>query len=222
MRKLINYNPFENLKDKEVQYWLGWLASDGCVTGNRIIISLQRQDRDVLEKFCLFLKNKISIFDGIYHKYKDFEYSRVSFRDTNTVNFLNSIGITSNKSKTLKINIPLNWDFVRGFFEGDGHFGIHQNRPRIQFTCASKEFINQLKDFLSSNDIFSVITKIDRKNSSYYSLSINRKKDAILFMDNIYLTASIFMNRKYYNARAIRNNGWKAVKLGEPAVGIPS
>jgi hypothetical protein len=41
-------------------------------------------------------------------------------------------------------------------------------------------------------------------------------------MDNIYLTASIFMNRKYYNARAIRNNGWKAVKLGEPAVGIPS
>lgn len=54
MKKLINYNPFENLENKEVQYWLGWLASDGCITGNRIIISLQRQDRDVLEKFCSF------------------------------------------------------------------------------------------------------------------------------------------------------------------------
>lgn len=222
MKKLINFNPFENLENKEVQYWLGWLASDGCVSGNRITISLQRKDRDVLEKFCMFLNNKINIFDGIYHKYKDFEYSKVSFRDTNTANFLNSIGITPNKSKTLELNIPLTWDFVRGFFEGDGSFNMHQNRPRVQFTCASIKFTNQLKDFLLSNNIFSVITKTDKGNSSYYSISINRKADAILFMENIYSTASVFMNRKYYNARAIRNNGWKAVKLGESAVEIPS
>ena len=50
MKKLIDYNPFEDLTNEDVQYWLGWLASDGCVVGNRISLSVQRRDRDILEK----------------------------------------------------------------------------------------------------------------------------------------------------------------------------
>ena len=75
MKKLIDYNPFEDLTNEDVQYWLGWLASDGCVVGNRISLSVQRRDRDILEKLNNFLNNKLNIYDGVYHKYKDFEYS---------------------------------------------------------------------------------------------------------------------------------------------------
>lgn len=53
-------------------------------------------------------------------------------------------------------------------------------------------------------------------------MSISYLEGVYKFLDNIYSTANVFLNRKYYNARAIRNNSWKAVKLGELAVGIPS
>lgn len=51
--RIIKHNLFENLEDPEVQYWLGWLATDGYVTlkGNRISLSVSIKDLDVLEKF---------------------------------------------------------------------------------------------------------------------------------------------------------------------------
>ena len=48
-------NPFENVNSPEVQYWLGWLATDGYVSTNkgakRCALSLQLRDVDVIEKF---------------------------------------------------------------------------------------------------------------------------------------------------------------------------
>jgi hypothetical protein len=222
MKKLIDYNPFEDLTNKDVQYWLGWLASDGCVVGNRISLSVQRKDRDILEKLNNFLNNKLNIYDGVYHKYKDFEYSKLSFRDTETAKFLNTLGITQNKTKNLEIKFPLTWSFVRGFFEGDGCLYIHQKRPRIQFTCASSNFVNQLRNFFDANNIKLSVTKVIRGKSIHYQMSISYLEGVYRFLDNIYSTANIFLNRKYCNARAIRNNSWKAVKLGELAVRIPS
>ena len=50
-------------------------------------------------------------------------------------------------------------------------------------------------------------------------LMVNLIKNTI---DFIYNDANTFMNRKYYNARTIRNGSWKDPKFGEPASGIPS
>ena len=55
-----------------------------------------------------------------------------------------------------------------------------------------------------------------------YNFEINNKEGINQFLDNIYKDANTFMNRKYYNARAIRNGSWKDPKFGEPASGIPS
>lgn len=55
-----------------------------------------------------------------------------------------------------------------------------------------------------------------------YDFEIYNKEGIIQFIDNIYNDANTFMNRKYYNARTIRNNSWKDPKFGEPASGIPS
>jgi len=157
MRKLIKKNPFSDLSKPEVNYWLGWIASDGCIHENRIRLSLKREDRDVIEKFRDFLCKEISIYDGIHKKpFGNFEFSVIGFRDTETSEFLISQGITHNKTLTLNIKFPITWDYFRGFFEGDGcldYIGKNKNRPRIQIASSAYEHIKQLSKFLEENKI---------------------------------------------------------------------
>ena len=57
-------NPFENLEDQDVQYWLGWLATDGYVgttIEKRCALQLQEKDIDVIEKFNKFLGGNLTI-----------------------------------------------------------------------------------------------------------------------------------------------------------------
>ena len=51
---------------------------------------------------------------------------------------------------------------------------------------------------------------------------VNSSKNSIDILFYIYKDADIFMNRKYQNARIVRNSNWKGLKFGEPASGIPS
>lgn len=47
VRSLVKNNPFKNLNDPEVQYWLGWLATDGNIS--RYSIKLALTDLSVIE-----------------------------------------------------------------------------------------------------------------------------------------------------------------------------
>ena len=52
-RKKVCNNPFADLSNPDVLYWLGWLATDGYISHKetRVTLSLSIKDIDVIEKF---------------------------------------------------------------------------------------------------------------------------------------------------------------------------
>lgn len=216
-------NPFENLEDPNVQYWLGWLATDGYIgtgTEKRCSLSLQMRDKDVIEKFNKFLGGNLTIYTGSHHQ--KFPYARISFRNENIILFLESLGFNNNKTFEFNPKFTITWAYIRGCFEGDGYLRWGATNE-FSICGGSKQHLLKIKQFIESYGIkvgFYIRNK-NRKNPLYY-IHIGCKKDIIQVLDNIYKDADTFMNRKYNLARSISNSAWKSLKFGEPASGIPS
>ena len=221
-KKKVCDNPFVNLSNPDVLYWLGWLATDGHISHKetRITLSLSIKDIDVIEKFKDFVSDKLVIKHTIHHD--KFEMVSVSFRNKEITDFLLTLGFGNNKTFNFVPNFNITWDYIRGVFEGDGYFRWGSTKE-INITSACKEHIQIIYDFVKSYGINCLLReKITPKGTKMYDVEIYNKEGIIQCIDNIYKDANTFMNRKYYNARAIRNNSWKDPKFGEPASGIPS
>ena len=218
-RRIIHRNPFADLSNPEVMYWLGWLATDGHISQKetRIVLSLSIRDIDIIEKFRQFLSPKLSVHHSIHHG--KFEMVNVSFRNKEVANYLYELGFKENKTFTFVPNFKITWDYIRGVFEGDGYL----RHGEVSITGASKLHIEAICNFVKSYGIhYTIRTATTPSGTIMYNFEINNKEGINQFLDNIYKDANTFMNRKYYNARAIRNGSWKDPKFGEPASGIPS
>lgn len=218
-RRKVHHNPFADLSNPDVMYWLGWLATDGYISHKetRVTLDLSIRDIDVIEKFQQFVSPKLTIHYSIHHK--KFEMVFISFRNKEITNYLYELGFKENKTFTFVPNFEITWDYIRGVFEGDGYL----RRKEVNITGASKLHIEAICNFVKSCGIRCAIrTKTTPQGTTMYDFEINNKEGINQFLDNIYKDANTFMNRKYYNARAIRNGSWKDPKFGEPASGIPS
>ena len=104
-------------------YAIGLLATDGNLSNDGRHLDFTSKDREQLQNCmrCLGINNKIGIkISGLGKR-----SLRIQFGDVIFYKFLNSIGITAHKSKTLgAIDIPKRYffDFLRGHFDGDGTF----------------------------------------------------------------------------------------------------
>lgn len=212
-------NPFENITDPEVQYWLGWLATDGHISDidYKCSLTLADKDRDVIEKFNTFLGGTLNIHTYIHHK--KYPQTGLKFRNKEIVKFLNNLGFNSKKTFEFYPNFPISWDYIRGCFEGDGYI----REKEIDIIGASKRHIELIYKFIRQHDInVKFHTRLDKSNNTIYHVSIHAISDIQRFVDYLYKDADVFMNRKYLKARAASNSSWKALKFGEPASGIPS
>ena len=154
--------------------------------------------------------------------HQKFEMVFISFRNKEITDFLSSVGFRDNKTFTFVPKFNITWDYIRGVFEGDGYLRWG-NTKEINITSACKEHIEVIYNFVKSTGINCLMhEKVTPKGTYMYDFEIYNKDGIIQFLDNIYKDANTFMNRKYYNARAIRNDSWKDPKFGELASGIPS
>ena len=94
----------EDFKNKEgtpdFDYFLGILATDGCIYKNSIRIEQNDENIEILQNYCSFLNNKVSIYKSTHHNKK---YNQVSFKNQEICNYLYSFGITPKKSFSLKL-----------------------------------------------------------------------------------------------------------------------
>lgn len=141
-------------------YAVGLITSDGCLNKDGCHIFFTSKDFELVNNFkkALGLKNKI----GKHHRGGETEkkYFYLQFGDKNFYSFLNQIGLTSAKSKTIKsVEIPDKYfaDFLRGLFEGDGTFYSYRDKRwpnsfgfKMSWASASADFINWLKESLTS------------------------------------------------------------------------
>lgn len=209
---------------KEEQYWLGLLITDGCISNSYISLSLKEEDKYILEKFALFVGNKINVNKYYNKKYSIFEY-QVKFKSKRVENNLNEIAEFKNKSLKLKLFIPLTYDILRGIIDGDGYVRKVKNSIVINICSASFVFINQLEDFFQKENIKcykKIDNRITRKNI-LYNINIYNQKYIHQIYFNLYCSTDLFLKRKrnIYGCLLEKFKSKNPLNSGKPLYGNP-
>lgn len=197
-RRKVNHNPFEDLNNSNVQYWLGFLAADGAIFEGRVTLGLQEKDEKHIDKFITFISDNLTkrkvIKDNKYILYT------TSFRSRSVVEFLYDLGITSNKSKTLNYKHFTN-DFLRGVIDGDGY--IRKNHREVSIITASEVFAKQIQCFIIEN--YKINSTIYTKRDKYFTVGVYGRRQVEMFLNELYNNADTYLERKYLNAMLYRN-----------------
>src|SRR3989338_6559032 len=134
-------------------YAIGLLTADGCLSSDGRHIDFTSKDQDQVETFKECLKLKVKI--GLKSSGTDKTYYHVQFGDVLLYAFLESIGLSPAKSKTISsVLVPDAYfsDFLRGYFDGDGtSYSFYDPvfpqsyRFYVSFISASSAFIDWLR-----------------------------------------------------------------------------
>jgi hypothetical protein len=184
----VKLNPFDNKSVEDKSYWLGFIAGDGYISEHKQKILISSIDYEIVDNFKKFVGEGLSIITQIKNNKPMYV---ATFSHLEAKNYLVKRGVTTKKSLTLRFNVKLNWDIVRGLFDADGSFS--QNRLKV--TTASPRLIKQLVLFLKENGIE---TKIQNKGKyTCYDIYLLGGKDTIAFVYNKFYSH----NPTYYLTR---------------------
>lgn len=184
-------NPFETYSP-ERDYWLDWIFSDGCIVKDKkhAYVYLACLDFDILLKF--------KEFCGERAKLNSFKYTTPKSRETKTmykvvinsqelvVFFANNYNLCGKKSSTLNPPIELNWDIMRGVYDGDGSF-----KKGVVVTTCSEDFKNKIISFYDMYNLHYTVIK-----DSAYRIAIYRKYDIKRIFHFLYDNQTLYLDRK--------------------------
>ncbi|MEI8339781.1 MAG: hypothetical protein WCF94_03915 [bacterium] len=185
-------------------YAIGLIVTDGCLSKDGRHVSFVSKDLDQVENYKISLKidNKIGkTYSGFDKKMAH----RIQFGDVSFCSFLNDIGITKNKSKTIgEIKVPNKYffDFLRGCFDGDGSFYSYWDKRwkssfmfYTEFVSASKKHIDWLQsEIFKKIKVSGHITK--GKNNVCYQLKYAKADSLKLLKKMYYKDNKIHLERK--------------------------
>lgn len=128
----------------DLAYVVGLITSDGALVKNSQNVSLISTDLELLDLYCGCLRLDSAIEPRLHPKQSENckQAYTVKFTDYWYRAFLENVGLTPNKSKTLsplKIPDKVFADFLRGCWDGDGHWTISTERrctPLRHYLCA--------------------------------------------------------------------------------------
>jgi len=188
-------------------YAIGLITSDGNLSKDKRHISLVSKEAEMLVNFknSLCLKNKIC-----KRSTKDTDRGEknicfcVYVGDMVFYEFLNSIGLTSAKSKTIKhveVPQPRFPDFLRGLFDGDGSFYTFQDKRwpnsfsfKLSIASASLDFLYWLKSKLTE---YYGVKGYMHKGTGVWNLEYVKGDTKKLFYIMYHPGHSLRLNRKY-------------------------
>lgn len=147
----------------ESDYWLGYIFADGHIGiykrekgKSSYVVEVASEMKYVVEKFKEWYDNKpsISTFSYILKDgttktlYKAILYSK------NLANWFQSeLGVDNVKHHTLNPKVSINWNIIRGFFDGDGSSA----KGEWQLKSCSKVWLERIQSFLLSQGIKSTL-----------------------------------------------------------------
>lgn len=203
---------FENIDNDEKAYWIGFIASDGCLYHPKdsrqdiLSVSLAIKDKEHLEKLKKSLKTNKPISIGRHGKNKNFEHASLQISSNKISKDLQKIGVCPQKTYNVQWpKIPKKFlpAYIRGYFDGDGSIAhkIEKNKlHRVNITIVG--FVDNMKNFqnyLLSQGIKTalVLDKREDRASGFASLTLTNKKEKQKFLHLIYDNATIYLDRKY-------------------------
>ncbi|MFB6291754.1 MAG: LAGLIDADG family homing endonuclease [Candidatus Bipolaricaulia bacterium] len=199
----VRHNVFRDLEDPETQYWLGQMASDGCVYmgkgQNKVILTSCEDNDPILKSFCNFVGLSETKIRRDYNQKSSLRpKASVDFHSRATAEGLVQLGITPRKSHTLKVNFTFTGDFIRGVLDGDGCVSIRDGgRVQVKFFSASKNFADQIRDWLLGFGIDARLNTRKRHSSQIFTVKVGKKDDLVLLHRLLYPGGcSTFLQRK--------------------------
>lgn len=196
----VNHYYFENL-NKESAYILGLLFTDGSIREDGYSVSLYSNDRYLCELLKEKTDSKHSIQIRKSRKNKDGSISKqgyvISLSSKKLVLSLEKWGLYANKTFTMSFpNIPKEFlpHFIRGLIDGDGSIG-HYKDFTISFICASKTFIESLREIVKNETDFSGSIYTNKNGIMTLKYSTNQAKKICEYIYND--SEGIRLERKY-------------------------
>lgn len=218
MKRKFKYNfdrsSMKKIDTQEKAYFLGWIATDGCITHKHTRLELNSKDEYIIKYLfqSVFGKN----IPPIRRRKTNDKFNKklnVMFKGSNlSLGLISSIEVANDikthlhlyedENKTYNVKFPilaseeLYWSFLRGVFEGDGSISkLSNNDTSIRIWSASYSFIISMYNFLTNCNI---ISHINIQKNKLYILSIYGY-NARIFLTKIYNMAKKTqrLDRKY-------------------------
>lgn len=202
-----DFDFFEKIDSEKKAYWLGFLYADGCILsageyGEQCFkLQIAEQDKQSLIDFKEDIKSTYPIREDLSHYRKNPNHQKMVLicqTKQKTVDDLKKLGCVENKSLILKFpnknQVPEKYiyDFIRGYFDGDGSISCDKNNHWTLSFVGTKDFIEELSKYFDGGSVFPDVRK---ENSWYYGLGGNLQliKAYHLLYDN----STRYMQRKF-------------------------
>lgn len=205
----LNEQYFDVIDTPNKAYILGFLYADGynCIEKETISMSLQEEDKDILEAIRKELGSEKPLEYIDYSNKHDYGYNyknqyRFICFSSHMCNSLNNIGMIQNKSLSLEfpeISPSLYSHFIRGYFDGDGSVSFSSKNSNCIATITSTDsFCKTIQSILQSElNIHAGVYDASNKNNITKVTSISGKNQVKKFLDYIYKDADLYLERKY-------------------------
>ena len=197
---------YQTAWNPNIAYATGLLTADGNLSNDGRHIDLTSKDIQLLNSFkkCISLKGvrigtKISGYSGE-------KCPRIQFSNVKLYRWLLEVGLTPNKSRTisaLKIPNKYFFDFLRGYFDGDGScYSFWDERWNssfmfyITFSSGSENYIKWLRQ--KNKELMEINGSISRcKGRNTIQLKYAKREGKILFNKMYYKTNLPCLERKH-------------------------
>lgn len=200
-------NYFEIIQLPNQAYILGYITGDGTVfdrkKSKRLVLALAEQDKQLLFDIGRGLNMESAIKFRKRNSANEQNKYSLTINSTKICNDLISLGIVPRKTGAEKWidfeDVALQWAFLRGFFDADGHIRVYERngyqKARLGFT-GNPEMLKSILEFLKSKGFAKKVKSITHKQGcSDLYLSIVREIREI--SKELYKYGDIKLNRKY-------------------------
>lgn len=188
-------NFFNIINTSDKAYWLGMFYADGTVAMKSNQITLALKDKEHIEKF----KNVISAVNNKIIEIKDNRFLKecimytFTIRDKQLHNALMNLGCIPNKTETLELHIPnipeeLKWDFIRGYFDGDGCISWSKTGNKYYISWVGNEYL--LKDIRILCGKEKVSLSRNTKSQIVKEFRLTGQKDVLMILQKMYKNAT--------------------------------
>ncbi len=210
---------FDPITTPEAAYILGFYIADGCVSGNKFVITLSEKDKEILEK----IRDYMSPVTKLCYKPERVNKAGItthpmysfSFACKEIVSKLEELGLGQKKTyleKSIRNIVPKEfmWDFIRGYWDGDGNINSSEVTKKvilkngeettyqynnIGFTIISKDplILEELNKFLLESGI---TTHVYPDNKGNYLVGTHSRAEVEKIYNNLYTSSNLYLNRK--------------------------
>lgn len=190
----LNKEYFYNIDSSTKAYFLGLIKADGYIDKkrNRLAIRLQEKDVDILKRFCDAVNLPIKRIN--YLRTKDNQSTHVEIAITNR-KFITPIIDIKDNFKFKIISKEFIYDFIRGYFDGDGGVYYHNiDKKKFSMSIMGSPDDDSILKFIK---LFfpDVKEHIDKRSNLPY-LKTNKHSLLLEFRDKVYGNCHLYMIRK--------------------------